>query len=259
MDNEFAEWLTCYLTNRKQAVWIAHVLSEWLDVMVGVPQGSILGPLLFIIFANDLPHSLTCQVDSYADDSTLTSTKDNIEDLNQELNENCNLVNEWMYQNQLCLNADKTHMLITGTGQRLRRMNISEQLDIKMNGFKLSESEEKSENVLGIHIQSDLKWTKQIDELKSRLKGRLTGLGKIRNIVSSLKLRKQIAEGIFTSILVYCIPLWGGCGKGELQQLQVLQNEAAQHVLRYPLDLIERRSLTGWAGCQSTSWCSFTQ
>ena len=102
-----------------------------------------------------LPHSLTCQVDSYADDSTLTSTKDNIEDLNQELNENCNLVNEWMYQNQLCLNADKTHMLITGTGQRLRRMNISEQLDIKMNGFKLSESVEKSENVLGIHIQSD--------------------------------------------------------------------------------------------------------
>ena len=126
MEDDFAEWVTCYLTNRKQAVWIDHILSDWLDVSVGVPQGSILGPLLFIIFANDLPQCLTCQVDSYADDSTLTSTKDSIEELNDDLNHNCYLVNQWMYQNQLCLNADKTHLLITGTSQRLSRMNIDE-------------------------------------------------------------------------------------------------------------------------------------
>ena len=52
--------------------------------------------------------------------------------------------------------------------------------------------------------------------------------------MSSLKIRKQIAEGVFTSILVYCMPLWGGCSKGEIQQLQVIQNEAAQHVLKLP-------------------------
>ena len=113
-------------------------------------------------------------------------------------------------------------------------MDISEKLDIKMDGFKLFESAEKSEYLLGVNIQSDLKWTKQIEELKFRLKDRLTGISKIRNIVPSLQLRKQIAEGIFTSILVYCMPLWGGCGKGELQQLQVIQNTAAQHVLRVP-------------------------
>ena len=234
MDNEFVEWETCYMTNRKQAVWIDHLFSDWQDITVGVPQGSILGPLFFIIFANDLPHSLTCQVDSYADDSTLTVTKATIEELNEDLNVNCELVSQWMYQNQLCLNADKTHLMITGTSQRLRRMDISEKLDIEMDGFKLFESAEKSEYLLGVHIQSDLKWTKQIEELKSRLKNRLTGISKIRNIVPSLQLRKQIAEGIFTSILVYCMPLWGGCGKGELQQLQVIQNTAAQHVLRAP-------------------------
>ena len=81
-----------------------------------------------------------------------------------------------MHQNQLCLNADKTHLMITGTSQRLRRMDISEKLDIEMDGFKLFESAEKSEYLLGVHIQSDLKWTKQIEELKSRLKDRLTGI-----------------------------------------------------------------------------------
>ena len=79
-----------------------------------------------------------------------------------------------------------------------------------------------------------MKWSKQVDELKSKLKARLTGLGKVRNIVSSLRLRKTIAEGIFNSILTYCVLLWGGCAKGELQQLQVMQNMAAQHVLRLP-------------------------
>ena len=96
LEADFTEWITSYLTGRKQAVWIDHVLSDWLDVEVGVPQGSILGPLLFIIFANDLPHSLTCIIDTYADDSTLTSTKVKVEELNQEINENCILVSKWM-------------------------------------------------------------------------------------------------------------------------------------------------------------------
>ena len=233
LEEEFIEWMTSYLTDRKQAVWIDHVLSDWLDLTVGVPQGSILGPLLFIIFANDLPHSLTCQLDTYADDSTLTSTKQSVTELNEEMNENCALVSNWMNQNQLCLNADKTHLMITGTSQRLKRMNIPTSLDIEMDGFNLQESDEKCETLLGVQIQPDLKWTKQVDELKSKLKTRLTGLRKVRNIVPSSH-RKVIAEGIFNSVLTYCIPLWGGCDKGDTQDLQVLQNRAAQHVLLLP-------------------------
>ena len=73
-----------------------------------------------------------------------------------------------------------------------------------------------------------------MDEIKTKLKTRLTGLSKVRNIVSSICFRKKVAEGIFTSVLVYCIPLWGGCDKGDIRDLQVLQNIAAQHVLRLP-------------------------
>jgi hypothetical protein len=85
------EWVESYLSDRKQAVWIDHILSDWLDVRVGVPQGSILGPLLFIIFANDLPHSLTCHLDQYADDSTLSCTKPTATEINHELSENCEI------------------------------------------------------------------------------------------------------------------------------------------------------------------------
>ena len=62
----------------------------------------------------------------------------------------------------------------------------------------------------------------------------LTGLSKVRHIVPSVGSRKTVAEGIFTSVLIYCIPLWGGGDKGDIQDLQVLQNRAAQHVLKLP-------------------------
>ena len=233
IEEDFISWIRSYLTGRKQAVWIDHVLSEFLDVSLGVPQGSILGPLLFIIFANDLPHSLTCQLDAYADDSTLTSTKQTINEINVEMNDNCSLVSNWMYQNQLCLNADKTHLLIAGTSQRMQRMDITNELNITMDGFQLEETEENCEKLLGIQVQADLKWTKQVEYLKSRLKSRLTGLAKIKHILP-LKYRDRIAQGIFNSVLIYCIPLWGGLDKNDVKDLQILQNKAAQHVLLLP-------------------------
>ena len=74
-------WMYSYLTDRQQAVWIDHALSSLKSCQVGVPQGSNLGPLLFLVFYNDLPYSVDCPVDVYADDSTMTVTGSTVEEI----------------------------------------------------------------------------------------------------------------------------------------------------------------------------------
>ena len=71
LDDEYLAWVHSYLSDRQQAVWIGHVLSDFIKTDVGVPQGSNLGPLFFLIYFNDLPGTLEGDVDSYADDTTL--------------------------------------------------------------------------------------------------------------------------------------------------------------------------------------------
>ena len=196
LDSDFINWIKCYLSERKQAVWVDHILSNWLDVDIGVPQGSILGPLLFIIFANDLPFILSCSLDQYADDSTLSCVKPSVAEINLELNANCQIVSEWMHANQLCLNADKTHLMLCGTSKKLINVNKEEIINVSMDGVQLTESGDCTEKILGVHLQSNLKWSKHCQELQAQLKTRLAGLCKLKNILNRQK-RSVVAKSIF--------------------------------------------------------------
>ena len=220
-------WVKSYLTDRHQAVWIDHVLSDFLECKVGVPQGSNLGPLFFLIFYNDLPYSLNCDIDAYADDSTMTVAGTTVEDIGTQMTENCEIVSNWMLSNKLKLNADKTHLMTVGTSARLQLQDS--QVVVEMDGCVLEESEERFETLLGCQIEPTLKWHKQVEELLKKLKKRLTALANLRNIIP-FHLRKRITEGIFTSVLVYCLPVFGGCEKFEMEALQVMQNKAARLV-----------------------------
>ena len=99
--------------------------------------------------------------------------------------------------------------------------------------IRLQESEDKCENILGVIFQRDLKWNKQVLAVCAKLKQRLGGLSKIRHVANT-RTKKLVADGIFTSILTFCIPVWGGMDQNSLRRLQILQNTAAQHVLNLP-------------------------
>ena len=170
-------------------------------------------------------------IDAYADDSTLAATGKNVAEISATLTADCGKVVDWMASNQFKLNASKTHLMTVGTRERLR--TLDSKVDVTMDGVQLVESQEASELLLGCELQSDLKWHTQIEKLVEKLKKRLVGLNSLKYVLP-FKTRNQITFGIFNSVLVYCLPLFGGCDDSQIRQLQVLQNKAAQIVTHSP-------------------------
>ena len=117
--------------------------------------------------------------------------------------------------------------MTAGTSARLHLQEAK--VVVEMDGCLLEESEEKFETLLGCQIEPTLKWHKQVEELLKKLKKRLTALENLRRIIP-FNLKKRITEGIFTSVLAYCLPVFGGCDMFEMEALQVMQNKAARLV-----------------------------
>ena len=157
----------------------------------------------------------------------VTTTGTTVEEIGIKLTNICQVVSQWMQGNTLKLNADKTHLMTVGTSRSLQRQEDS--LTVYMDNCRLGESEDKCETLLGCQIEPGLKWHKQVSQLILKLKKRLTALEKLRNVIPQ-RVRKNITQGVFTSVLVYCLPVFGGLDKNEIQSLQVMQNKAARIV-----------------------------
>ena len=231
LQSDFLEWINSYMSNRSQSVWVDHVLSPSLRCDVGVPQGSNLGPLFFLLFANDLPFMLDCDMVQYADDSTMTASCKSVADVNSKLEENCETVVVWMKRNMLKQNPEKTHVLTLGTQQRINQPGNN--VVVQMDGIILEESEGRFETILGCFIQSNLKWSRHIREITSKLKKRLVAVGCLKYVLPFSQ-RKIVAEGLINSVMAYCLPVFGGCTKNDFKDLQVLQNKAARIVCHAP-------------------------
>ena len=116
-------WFTSFFTNRKQVTSCNDVCSKVAPVSIGVAQGSVLGPLLFIIYMNDLPDVLRfCQVTLYADDTVLYLASKSTVDLQSETNADLRRICKWLQANQPTLNIKKSKFLLIGSSFRLSKV-----------------------------------------------------------------------------------------------------------------------------------------
>ena len=175
--NHELQWCQPYLLNRKQAVRLSGKMSSEVVMKYGVPQGSILGLLFFILFINDLPLHVTSQLDLYADDTTIIDSSDfsNISNLELSLNSSVSEVQHWANANKLPINESKTKVLLI-TGKRLAP-RIDEKLNVTLNNKILDGV--YSATLLGVDIDKLLSFDGQIEKVCKKLASRIAVLRKI--------------------------------------------------------------------------------
>ena len=173
-------WFTSYLKDRRQLVKPGDKVSSVAIVRHGIPQGSILGPLLFIVFINDLPLYVTSsRIDLYADDTTLTSSTNysSIGRLEGTLNSSIAEIVDWAASNKLPINEGKTKAMLI-TGKRLPS-KINEEMTLTIKGTELELV--PSAKLLGLEIDSELSFTSHVEKLCKKLSQRIGVLKKIRS------------------------------------------------------------------------------
>ena len=196
--------MSSYLSNRRQFTQFNTTLSEFLDIKQGVPQGSILGPLLFSIYINDLPSSSNLfEFLMYADDTTLYCSIDKLatHNINNVINEHLDKVNVWMNSNKLVLNSKKTkYMLFHKYNKTLPNLKLS------INGRTIDQVTRF--NFLVLHLNSQLTWHTHIEEIFKKI-SRVTGiLYKMQNILPA-KILLSLYNTLILPHINYCILSWG--------------------------------------------------
>ena len=212
------KWFESYLSNRKQYTVYNNTSSSHKRITYGVPQGSILGPILFLIFINDLPRcSRELEFLLYADDTNIFLRSRDINYLQTVANRALASVSSWLKSNKLTLNLNKTQFMIS---QPLMTPQVT--IDINIDNIKLKQI--NSIKFLGVIIDSQLKWKPQIDEIRDKL-SKMTGIiYRIRNNLNKDNL-KQIYSALVYPHLLYCSAIWGGAYKTYLDSIFVAQKK----------------------------------
>ena len=171
-------WFRSYLTGRQQRTSCGNELSdEELPVTHGVPQGSILGPLLLLIYINNLPNVLnSCYASLYADDTVIYCYGTSSKELSEKLNNDLLGVAKWLHDHKLTLNLDKPKCMLIGSNRK-RDSKVALTVSILDHSISIV----RSFKYLGIHISSDFTWTDHIEHLTGKINQRLGLLKRIKH------------------------------------------------------------------------------
>ena len=225
-------WFKSYLNNRKQYVCIDKSKSSPKDINFGVPQGSILGPLLFILYINDMWKCTQLNLIHFADDSTAFMSFSNPVSICSSINSELNNIDVWVRANQLSLNASKTTYSIFSS----KKLNLSSNITIRNVNIERS----RCQKFLGVLLDENLNFQSHINSVRLKVSRAIGIMKKMRDIAPP-NILKKLYYAIAYPHITYSIEVWGKSSKTAIKRLsnkilkvqKLLPDDEFNSLLRY--------------------------
>ena len=226
LDSACVKWFRSYLSNRHQVVTVQTVLSDSLPIKCGVPQGSILGPILFMCYINDM---CTCVNESklllYADDSVLLYSDTNPKTIEEKLSAELENCIEWMTDNKLSLHVGKTESILFCSKGKLK---YTRDFKVTYNDHVIERKD--SVKYLGINLTSDLSWTGLVDSIAKKANSRLKFLYRYQTCMN-MKSRRILCFAFIQCLFDYANAAWySSLGKIDKKKLRIIQNKIVRFI-----------------------------
>ena len=220
------KWFESYLKGRNQKTEINGIFSDPRVVPCGVPQGSILGPLLFLLYINDMEAAVSCQLILYADDSALLVSGKDVNKIEQQLGNELSSLNGWLVDNRLSIHLGKTESILFGTKKRL---GISSEMNVTCGETMVAST--KSVRYLGVDLDQSLDGNYIAENILKKGNSRLKFLWRHAKFLNTNS-RKLLASALIQCHFDYACSAWfSGLQKIYQQKLQILQNKTIRFVL----------------------------
>ncbi len=252
LNNSSVRWFESYLTDRKQTVAVNGVHSRPRDIVCGVPQGSILGPLLFLVYVNDMESAVNCKLLLYADDSALLVSGKSVQNIEEQLSIELRKINEWLVQNKLSLHLGKTESILFGSKKKVKKRS---QLNISCDGIAIVAKD--SVGYLGSKLDQSLSGESTCKKIVSLSNSRLKFLYRQAHFLNP-STRRTLVSGLVQCHFDYASSSWYfGLPKKSKLKLQICQNKLIRFVLglgpRSHLSIAEFKKV-GWLPIEQRVW-----
>ena len=220
------EWFQSYLSNRQQIVSVNKAESKPLGLTCGVPQGSLLGPLLFLCYINDMPISVQCKLLLYADDSVLLVSGKDPSDIAESLSTELESCRQWLIDNKLSLHLGKTETILFGTKNKLKKVN---DFIVKCNGEPIKPA--SSVKYIGVSLDQSLSGEHIANSIIKKTGDRLKFLYR-QALFLNEKSRQILCSALIQCYFDYSCSSWFSALSTRLQnRLQVMQNKMVRFIL----------------------------
>nr|CAI5837379.1 unnamed protein product [Callosobruchus analis] len=246
-DGKVLNWFSSYLSDRRQTTKINQQLSNSVNVEIGVPQGSVLGPLLFILYINDIfsVNIHQCRLHLFADDIVLYSSDSNFSQLVERINTALENLNKWFDENQLTVNTKKSKFMVI-----TNRLSIETVISVKMKNEQLERVSEIK--YLGILIDEHLKFSKHADYVSKKISKKLCFAYRVSKHLSRFS-KHIIYNTIIKPHFDYCSTIFYMCNNSDIRKLQILQNRCMRFLLNCNIytSIYVMQSILGWQSIES--------